>query len=73
MAYLRFERNLGDQSMPLTNLDSDQSFNSARSAAVFYRHTELLAHVWFQEMGVSYPGGAKDAAATESLDSYCDW
>ncbi|GAB3849122.1 restriction endonuclease [Dactylosporangium cerinum] len=57
----------------LTNLDSDQSFNSARSAAVFYRHTELLAHVWFQEMGVPYPGGAKDAAAaTESLDSCYD-
>lgn len=42
----------------LENLsEAPGSFESLRSAAVYYHHTELLAHVWFREMGVPYPDG----------------
>lgn len=64
-------RAIGYKEQALRNLVSDQTFSSARSAVVFYHHTELLAHVWFQEMGIPYPGQPRDrAAGTDTLDDY---
>ncbi|MFU8873252.1 restriction endonuclease [Micromonospora sp. SL4-19] len=53
----------------LDNLEEQPSFGSLKSALIFYHHTELLAHVWFQELNVPYPGGAGDVEA-DSLESY---
>jgi hypothetical protein len=47
------------------------TFESLRSALVYYHHTELLAHVFFQELGIPYPEG-DTMAAEDSLDSYYD-
>ncbi|MBX7264634.1 restriction endonuclease [Micromonospora sp. Llam7] len=42
-----------------------------RSAAIYYHHTELMAHVWFREMGVSYPGGdGRQQPDPDTLDSF---
>ncbi|SNY53479.1 restriction endonuclease [Paractinoplanes atraurantiacus] len=47
------------------------TFESLRSALVYYHHTELLVHVFFQELGIPYPEG-DGAAVEDSLDSYYD-
>ncbi|RAO31972.1 hypothetical protein ONO23_03732 [Micromonospora noduli] len=55
----------------LENLNNrPESFASLRSAAVYYHHTELLAHVWFREMGVPYPGGERPHREPDTLDAF---
>ncbi|MEV4721255.1 restriction endonuclease [Micromonospora noduli] len=55
----------------LENLNNrPESFASLRSAAVYYHHTELLAHVWFREMGVPYPGGERPHHEPDTLDAF---
>ncbi|MGW5671577.1 restriction endonuclease [Micromonospora sp. NPDC003776] len=55
----------------LENLtEAPGSFESLRSAAVYYHHTELLAHVWFREMGVPYPDGERLRHEPDTLDSF---
>ncbi|WP_112639388.1 restriction endonuclease [Micromonospora saelicesensis] len=51
-------------------LEAPGSFESLRSAAVYYHHTELLAHVWFREMGVPYPDGEHLRHEPDTLDSF---
>ncbi|GAB3939079.1 hypothetical protein GCM10027614_20530 [Micromonospora vulcania] len=63
-------RMLGYLVQATENLESGQSFPSARAAAVFYHHTELLAQVWFQELGVPYPAGEGKVRKPETLDDY---
>jgi hypothetical protein len=54
----------------MANDATGKSSASAREAAVFYHHTELLAHVWFQEFGVPYPAGEGEITPAETLDDY---
>lgn len=55
----------------LENLSNrPESFESMRSAAVYYHHTELLAHVWFREMGVPYPEGERLHREPDTLDAF---
>ncbi|MFC0004808.1 restriction endonuclease [Micromonospora siamensis] len=53
----------------LDNLTAERSFPSARSALAHYHHSELLAHVWFQELGIPYPDGG-GRSEPETLESY---
>ncbi|MFG1992581.1 restriction endonuclease [Actinoplanes sp. NPDC048988] len=56
----------------LENLENrPATFASLRSALVYFHHTELLAHVFFQELGIPYPEGNK-TSPEDSLDSYYD-
>ncbi len=66
----QWERSMGYLRQALTNLDErPESFPSPRAAMVYHHHTELLAHVFFQEFGIPYPqGGVPDL--TGDLDSY---
>jgi hypothetical protein len=53
----------------LKNLEErPTTFDSLRSAMVYYHHTELLAHVFFRELGIPYPDG--NGVVDDSLDSY---
>ncbi|WP_346537888.1 restriction endonuclease [Micromonospora sp. DPT] len=53
----------------LENLEEQPSFGSLKSALVYYHHTELLAHVHFQELGIPYPEGAGNVEV-ETLEAY---
>ncbi|WP_433205523.1 restriction endonuclease [Dactylosporangium sp. CS-047395] len=44
-------------------------FDSPRSGAVYFHHTELLAHVWFRELGLPYPDGERRHRESDSLDA----
>ncbi|BBH67719.1 hypothetical protein ACTI_44040 [Actinoplanes sp. OR16] len=45
------------------------TFDSAESAVIYYHHTELLAAVYFRELGIPYPQGAGDAIP-DTLDEF---
>lgn len=65
------ERGLRYLHQALENLSNrPESFESVRSAAVYYHHTELLAHVWFREMGVPYPEGERLHREPDTLDAF---
>lgn len=53
----------------MKNISEDQTFDSVRSAVIHYHHAELLAAVYFRELGIPYPGGAGDRIP-DSLDEF---
>ncbi|WIM95199.1 restriction endonuclease [Actinoplanes oblitus] len=57
------------------NVTKERVPASPRSSVIFHHHTELLAAVYFRELGIPYPGGARDqplpgTATVETLDDY---
>ncbi|MEU4620854.1 restriction endonuclease [Actinoplanes sp. NPDC023801] len=65
----QWERMAGYLRKALDNLAGrPTTFPSLRAAMVYFHHTELLAHVFFQEFGISYPDGAR--RFDDDLDSY---
>ncbi|GAA2692659.1 MULTISPECIES: hypothetical protein [Actinoplanes] len=54
------------------NLTDPEAAASARSAVIFHHHTELLAAVYFRELGLPYPPDAPPTGTQkpETLDDY---
>ncbi|MEU8241861.1 restriction endonuclease [Actinoplanes missouriensis] len=54
----------------LKNIDErPTTFDSVQSGVIYFHHTELLAAVYFRELGIPYPGGAGDRVP-DSLDDF---
>ncbi|MEU4562431.1 restriction endonuclease [Actinoplanes sp. NPDC023936] len=54
----------------LKNIDErPTTFESVQSGVIYYHHTELLAAVYYRELGIPYPGGAGDRVP-DSLDDF---
>ncbi|MFG1996121.1 restriction endonuclease [Actinoplanes sp. NPDC048988] len=67
----QWKRVAGYQLQALKNLDNrPTTFESAKAAVIFYHHNELLAAVYFRELGIPYPGGAGDKVSEELEDFY---
>ncbi|BEL06211.1 hypothetical protein Q0Z83_044020 [Actinoplanes sichuanensis] len=65
----QWHRMVGYLHQALENLKERPSeFPSLRAAMIYYHHTELLAHVFFQELGVAYPEGG--GVTDDDLSSY---
>ncbi|MEU4160581.1 restriction endonuclease [Actinoplanes sp. NPDC026670] len=65
----QWRRMAGYLRQALDNLEERPSeFPSLRAAMIYFHHTELLAHVFFQEMGVPYPEGG--GVTDDDLSSY---
>ncbi|WP_436537132.1 restriction endonuclease [Actinoplanes sp. HUAS TT8] len=67
----QYQRLLRYPHQALRNLDDrPETFTSLRAALIYFHHTELLAHVFFQELGIPYPEG--NLVEEDPLDSYYD-
>ncbi|GAA1618518.1 restriction endonuclease [Actinoplanes couchii] len=67
----QWKRVAGYQLQALKNLEAaPDTFDSTRAAVIFYHHNELLAAVYFRELGIAYPGGAGDKVPDALEDFY---
>lgn len=67
----QWKRVAGYQLQALKNLDNrPTTFDSTKAAVIFYHHNELLAAVYFRELGIPYPGGAGDKVPDALEDFY---